>query len=159
VTTTRRLTYDIVNEPRGAVYGALLGCAAVACTSGLLVVRQPDELDLDGREVLNGLQPWMTEVQHSSTWPGTTLSEGDTAHLYYFRYGRPVVDFLRMYSNGLYDWVAPRLPEDLCLFRDDRSLWLATIAHEHDAYFELARDEHDELLARVPGLAVKAHAS
>lgn len=45
-----------------------------------------------------------------------------------------------------------RPTEDLCFFRSDDSVWLATITQEEDAFFELTREEHDQLLQQVPNL-------
>jgi hypothetical protein len=58
--------------------------------------------------------------------------------------------------DGLFSWLAPNLPEDLALMRPDGNVWLASIAHEMDAYVELADEEHRTLTARLPSLELRA---
>ena len=54
--------------------------------------------------------------------------------------------------EGLFDWIEPELPEDLCILRPDGSPWLVTISHEQDAYFQLSDKEKGELTELVPDL-------
>lgn len=46
----------------------------------------------------------------------------------------------------------PRLPEDLFLMRPDGRAWLTTIAHENDAFLDLAPEEMRELERDAPDL-------
>jgi len=68
------------------------------------------------------------------------------------------VEVLTKSASGLYDWVQPSLPEDLCLLRPDETPWLVTISHERDAYLVLDAKEHVELVREIPELTLKEHA-
>jgi len=59
---------------------------------------------------------------------------------------------LKTEAHGLYDWVQPNRPEDLCFLRSDETPWLATIAHEKDAYFELSGEEKQRLTKALPNI-------
>jgi hypothetical protein len=62
---------------------------------------------------------------------------------------------LRRIVPGLFDWQCPRLPEDLCFLRPDGFPWLASIAHEQDAYLVLNDEELTKLTSRVPTLQLE----
>ena len=65
-------------------------------------------------------------------------------------------DILVKAADGLFDWLEPRLPEDLCLLRSDGSPWLVTITHERDAYFVMSREEGLLLTSHIPSLRISA---
>jgi hypothetical protein len=44
-------------------------------------------------------------------------------------------------SKGLYDFQAPKLPEDLAVYRTDGSVLLGSVAHEHMGWMNLTADE------------------
>ena len=44
------------------------------------------------------------------------------------------------------------MPEDLCLLRSPGDAWLATIAHERHAWFNVDWNEREALISAVPGL-------
>ncbi len=120
---------------------------------GLLVIRSGADLHAQAARVLQQLEPFLVSCREESSWPGTTLV-GHTATVRRFRWCPETQDVLARAVEGLYRWREPRLPEDPCLFRPDGSVWLATIAHEHDGWFELSEDEKAALVQDVPGLAL-----
>ena len=65
-----------------------------------------------------------------------------------------LLEVIAEFSSGLYDWVAPGLPEDLGFRRTDGSLWLASIAHERDAWLEIQAFEWERLKALCPEFAL-----
>ena len=133
-----RKTYTLVAEPTGEVYRRLLVCSLASCDMGLLVIRSGGDLHAQAARVLQQLEPFLVSCREESSWPGTTLV-GHTATVRRFRWCPETQDVLARTVEGLYRWREPRLPEDPCLFRPDGSVWLATIAHEHDGWFEPPR--------------------
>lgn len=63
-----------------------------------------------------------------------------------------VTDVLADAATSLYAWRQPELPEDLAFLRADGSVVLATIAHERDAFMELAPHEAARASDAVPWL-------
>lgn len=53
-----------------------------------------------------------------------------------------LLELLTAQSKGLYDFQAPKLPEDLAIYRSDGSVLLGSIAHEHMGWMNLTVDEH-----------------
>jgi hypothetical protein len=52
----------------------------------------------------------------------------------------------------LYAWTAQALPEDLAFYDVAGQVLFASIAHEADSWFELARVSEAEIRAALPGL-------
>ena len=86
-------------------------------------------------------------------WPGTQLLE----HLASVRRYRLSINALAVLkeSPGLYNWQAPSRPEDLVFYTSDGRPWLASIAHERDAFVYPSAIDVGELTAQVPGLKLK----
>lgn len=144
-------TLDLLTEPAGPAYGGLLDFAATCCPRALLVVRPETELGAAGLEVLAALKPFLEQAVKADRWPGTQLF-GDEAELFHFRLEPGSVEVLKAATDHLYGWLHPDLPEDLCFFRPDGEVWMATIAHEEDGFFVLSDWERRRLLQAVPGL-------
>jgi hypothetical protein len=142
--------FDIINEPRGHTYRQLMTACAAWASMVLLVVRADDALDDFGKNVLRTLGEHLIDVRERSEWPGTKLLEG-TATVYRFEVRPVILSALQDSVGGLYDWTQP-LPEDLCLLRRDGTPLLVTIAHERDAYLDLAQHEVDLVIRSVTDL-------
>lgn len=52
-----------------------------------------------------------------------------------------LLDLLIAQSKGLYDFQAPKLPEDLAVYRSDGSVLLGSVAHEHLGWMNLTVGE------------------
>ncbi|WP_240035384.1 stage III sporulation protein AH [Neobacillus notoginsengisoli] len=61
-------------------------------------------------------------------WETTRLAE-DTAYVYYFHFNNATRDFLEEYSDSLFGWISPELPEDLMFYQNDKCI-LAACSHE-----------------------------
>ncbi len=102
-------------------------------------------------KVLSELEPCLLQERTVSEWPGTKLLSG-TAMLREYTLSQATVTILGRAAQGLYDWCQPSRPEDLVLWRASNVPWLVTIAHERDAYFEVAPAEREALLRAMPSL-------
>jgi hypothetical protein len=80
------------------------------------------------------------DVREQSEWPGTRLF-GHTASVTHFDLNDESVALLKSVSNSIFGWRTPKLPEDLCLLREDESVWLGSISHERDAWLEVTESE------------------
>jgi len=128
--------------------------AAEVCQSAILVLRPTIRLEVSGAAILTALLPFERRREDSTSWPGTELFFGETASVIEFELNEPVLEILAR-APGLFAWVQPSLPEDLCLLRADGSAWLTTIAHERAAYLQLRVGELASLSAVVPSLKLE----
>jgi hypothetical protein len=148
---------DVTREPKGREYERLLQLAVRRCKTASVVVRPTVDLASSGEQFLRSLEGHLVGVRDVSEWPGTVL-HGHSAKLYEIALDDWLVDALAR-PGRLYAWVQPSLPEDLCFYRADGSSWLATIAHEADAYLELSAAELTELRTAIPNLSVRVRES
>jgi hypothetical protein len=149
-----KATYDLNIDPSRDLYSSLLGFALDICPLALLVVRPEMDLMESGQRVLDSLEPYIESKVKSTQWPGTEIFDAE-ADLLYFRLEGSSVTVLQSATDHLFGWCQPDLPEDLCLFRRDRTPWLVTIAHERDGYFLLSEWERRQLLRALPSLRLQ----
>jgi hypothetical protein len=135
---TRR-TLSLRTEPCGDAYGLLVDWLSRTGSTAGLVVRESGPESTEQDALLASLQSEVVGDEQVEAWPGTRLF-GHTARLVRFRLGRDSSAVLRDATDHLYGWIHP-LPEDLCVWRDDGSVLLASIAHELDAWIEVDFDE------------------
>jgi len=138
-----------VAEPRDRVYRRLLQFAARQPNTLYVVVRDQIQLSDDARHTLSILEPSLVSQLKVTEWPGTKLLSGE-ARVFTYQTSASVMKELETCAGGLYDWTAPDLPEDLGFRRSDGSVWLASIAHERDAWLELELNELKELHEAYP---------
>lgn len=146
VDVSGRKTYDLVDEPIGEDYRALLACARSHCDTLILSVDTARDLDGAGHEVLSRLQ-------------GELRSEAESGGVRRLRYAlTPAVEAVLAEAPGLYAWRQPSRPENLCLLRPDGTPWIMSIASERIGYVEFTPFEKLLLGRSAPGLAaVLAH--
>lgn len=145
------MTFDIVSEPTDRTYRLLLAFCGNYASTVLLIVRQQSLLTDSARAVLESLEPYRRRVERRSEWPGTVLL-GHGADVHEYQFNDEVLLQLQTAASGLYQWVHPDLPEDLCLIKSDGTPILVTIAHEEDGYLILEAHEARQLLAVAPDL-------
>ena len=145
----KKRAFSFRREPRGDVYRTLIDLGAQRCPTVLLVVRDLRALGPDGRQALETLASFLIDAQHATKWPGTVLY-GHEAVAYKYRTSSELSNALKHLATGLYSWQHPNLPEDLSFLRSDGAPWLASIAHQGDAYLELTQEEMLELLNLEP---------
>lgn len=151
------MLYHITTEPRGQTYRRLIDLSMHFCDSALLVVRDNIGLDSSGIKILETLGRFVKQKIKSSRWPGTILLcnelfPDNVATLYYFQLCIESAEILKSSVECLYSWRQPEYPEDLCLLRPDGGPWLVSIAHEGDSYLQLAPEEKEDILVRIPEL-------
>ena len=145
--------YDVIAEPRGEIYEALLMYAQKVCPYFLLVETPGiPGIDSEDTAVLLSLLEFLVEEKATKEWPGTVLLGKGEAKVFTFDFTLESARILLGITDGLYEWQRPSRPEDLSLLRSDRSPWFTSIAHEEDSYFEISEEEKAELIAEIPEL-------
>ena len=148
-----RSTFNLVKEIRGDVFRKTLEHSVVDCDRFLFVQRREFATSGSFEELLQSLCNHLIKTEVRSSWPGTDLLEkNSSATIHFLKLDRQSVSVLVKFSHGLYDWIQPSLPEDLCLLRKDDSPWLVTISHERDSYLHMTQEERDRLIVEVPEL-------
>ncbi len=143
-----RRTYDLLDEPTGADYAALLECALVQCATAVLTVRAGD-LEPGGQATLETLG----RFQQAKTVTAT-------GSLVRYAVTRESVAVLQRATSGLYGWRHPALPDSLCMYRSDGTPWLVSSASARIGYLEVSPSEKLFIGRTAPGLlAVLAHQS
>jgi len=148
-----RKTYDIVEEPQGDLYKALLDYCNAHASVVLLVLREVDWIETSAHTFLEQFQSTLISQEQATDWPGTRLTAG-TATVFRYHITSDLINHLKTDVEGLYEWQQPERLEDLCFLREDGTTLLATITHENDAYLELSSEEYIDLLRLLPTLHV-----
>lgn len=135
VDVSGRRTYDLIDEPTGKDYSGLLEAAISKCNQAV-VVRTPAN-DKDA-EALARLAPF--------------LQSPPTARTLRYAFTKESARVFSSLTDHLYGWMQPDLPENLCLFREDGSPWLVSVAQQKLAYLELTPFEKLLLSRMAPTL-------
>ena len=144
---------NIVREPKGETYGALLRLALVRASHFALVWNPQLTFDECSGRFATAVRPFLVAEGMKNEWPGTTL-HGSTALVR--RYVLNDRSVRHLASPGrLFAWRSPSLPEDLAFFTSAGQCWLASIRHERDAWLNEPPDALPELLQAVPGLVTQ----
>jgi hypothetical protein len=147
--------FDIVAEPKGQTYIDLLNFAASRCESFSLVWREQIRFEGSAYEMKYALKPFLVSNVKTDEWPGTKLI-GHEAIVCQYRVEDESVKILHA-AGSLYSWLQPGLPEDLAFYASGDAVWLASISHEHEAWFLDESLRPAEIYAYVPHLKIKEH--
>lgn len=152
------MNWTINVEPRGDTYYELL---RTACSRGALggFVVQGGQKNASFFDFMREFEPYIISAEETNEWPGTIQGYGDMGSsrdhpkFYKFSLKENILSLLTTHASGLYDWISPCLPEDLCFFDNRGQVWMTTISHERDAYLTLSQSELNEILKKVPKLS------
>jgi hypothetical protein len=142
---------DIVKEPRGAAYGQLVDQAVAHCATFSLIWRDGEGFD---PQVSESLRPFLVREDRTSEWPGTTLTQGQQATVRYYTLTNFTGAILKR-AGRLYAWQHPDRPEDLAFYTEAGRVWMSSIAHEADAWFDSAEVSALESAELMPLLEVE----
>ena len=141
-------TYALVASSSGADYRRFLrvveNFASIAGFVHENPRRPPSSID-----VMNAAEPYFLRVEFVLEYPGAIGTTPVPQYLY--KYGPDFIELLEEFSDGLFDWLQPDLPEDFHLLRDDESTVLGTASSEDHAYLRLTDAEVERWLALWPG--------
>lgn len=145
-----RTVLEIVKEPQGQIYKALVRFTAERCNSFSLVWCRQLDFDPSAQQFAVALQPWLISEAETKSWPGT---KGPLALVRHYRMVRGSGEILQS-VEGLYSWLAPDLPEDLAFYDATGRAWLTSVAHEKMAWIEDATLSLEEVRENVLGLEI-----
>lgn len=141
----------------GAQLGQFYKCAIAFAARGLVVSRGQRAFDEQNNKFIKCISDDIILAEDRTEWPGTVLFR-KSAKVYEFCLNSRVADAMALCSSSLYDWVHPRLPEDLAFLRADHSVWMASVSHDREFYFKFREGEREALLTRLPWLDLRFEA-
>jgi hypothetical protein len=148
-----RPVLEIVEDPKGQTYIQLLEFAASRCDSFSLVWRDQFQFEQSAYEIKKILKPCLLSNAKTDEWPGTKLI-GHKAMVRRYRVTEESIKSLGA-SVSLYSWLQPKLPEDLAFYTSGETVWLASISHEHLAWFSDESLRAAEIYAYVPQIKIR----
>ena len=146
---------DIIAEPKGQTYIDLLNFAASRCESFSLVWRKQFQFESSAHQIANALKSFLISNVRTDEWLGTKLI-GHEAVVRQYRVADKSIEILCS-VNGLYSWLQPQFPEDLAFYSSGNVGWLASVSHEHDAWFLNESLSLDEIYGHVSGIEIRKH--
>lgn len=141
--------WHLVENPTGKTYEQLIQVLCEYADTFYFITRK--ELQYD-EQVLAQFRPYVIQTYQSKSWAGT-VTQGPPATIYIMKANENTCKLLQQLSNSLFDWVSPRLPEDLTFLKDGRDVFSST-THEKMGCFELKEDEQ-YLLQQIEGLKLE----
>jgi hypothetical protein len=128
--------FPLERGPKDGEYVELLNLALERGGSFLLVNRSRQATS-ECDAVLEALKPSQISEVAQDHWPGTQL-HGGTAVVSTFRLTQASREILAKSAFGLFGWLSPYRPEDLCFLRQDGTPWLTSTSHERWASISLS---------------------
>ena len=144
---------DVVREPRGTEYRALLSLIASKATSFSLVWQHEFEFGPAAEILRKRLAPYLLRTEGVSEWPGTKLLT-TMATIRFYATTKAAMSILAE-AGSLYAWEAPERPEDLAFYGPRDEVLFGSIAHEADSWFGEGAFTTEEVRAAVPALMLR----
>ena len=146
-------TFDIITEPVGLTYRALLAFAERCSGSFSLVWRHQLSFDASAAVIEGELRPFLLEEIETSDWPGTRLV-GVSATVRRYKLSADSARALAT-TDALFAWQSPARPEDLAFYAPDGRCWLGSTSHERDAFVTLDEGDLAALRTAAPSLELR----
>ena len=147
-------TIDILREPRGPDYRALLRFMTPRAKSFSLVWRHQLRHGQGADAIQARLEPDLLQAVETAAWPGTVLYAGELAIVRFYRVTAETMAVLAE-APGLYSWRVPERPEDLAFYGEGDQVLMGSIAHERDAWFEAGMITEVDVRASLATLAIR----
>jgi hypothetical protein len=134
----------IKKNPTKDRYRALLDLAFAHSDCFQLVLRKDMGVSINYYDdLLRDLDIFLIEKKELSEWASQKLGDNNTAFVFFYKSRIEAKDILLNISDSLFEWVHPKLPEDLS-FINNGSVWLSTCSHEN--YSVIISDDEQNTL-------------
>ena len=147
--------YEIINEPKNGIYSKLIDFLTIRCDSFILIKRDQLEFNQNCCKIIDLLKPYLIKKTNSNEWPGTKLF-GHSAIIYSFECNCKTGLILKNACNGLYSWLSPDLPEDICFYISDEP-FLITISHEKTGILKNINRKVEIFKKELPEIKLEFH--
>lgn len=142
--------WNVTENPSGIVYKNLIKALCDHSDKFQFVMRKQLKYNLD---VLHQFQPYVICHYEASKW-ANTITKGNKAIVYVIEANNDTCTLLQQNANQLYDWVSPKLPEDLTFIKNNFE-WFSSTTHEEYAYFRIHSDHYWKLIHKIKGLKLE----
>ena len=144
---------NVVSEPMGPAYRALLNAIAKRASSFSLVWRDQLKFSASAVAFESELRAFLIREVRTDSWPGTRLI-GHLAAVRLYRFTKDSLNALKR-PGRLYAWRSPHWPEDFAAYDTGGNCIFGSISHEGDAFFVGSEGLGVELAKEVPGLKLE----
>jgi hypothetical protein len=148
--------FEIVREPRGRAFKDLIAHSLTSCDEFLIALTHR-QLSDHAQDTLKELNQYLITCEEVTEYPAGVLPWG-TIQVCRYLLSPGSAQVLQNAATGLYDWVEPDLPNDLCLMRG-RDPWLITMASDRLAVIISESSDIALLKARIPSITLRERAT
>ncbi|PKG23274.1 stage III sporulation protein AH [Niallia nealsonii] len=139
-------------DPHNHVYKLLLAAAFRVCDSFQLILRSDMGATYKKYQtIMNDLEPSFLMKKNQAEWASTMLFGGKKVEVFYYQTDKNALEALTKYSDSLYAWEHPKLPEDLSFFQKGKE-WLVTSSHEQWCTISPNNEKERIMVTSIPGL-------
>jgi hypothetical protein len=149
---------NIITVPTNKKYESLIDVCVKYCNEFILVIRDNVPKSANAYNIINDFDPFLIKNLRKKEWPGTILLNSE-ANVYFFSLNKDSLILLKSTVSGLYSWLSPSYPEDLCLLTNDENPFLVSIAHEKDSYIVTTNSSESEILEDLDRIGIKYNKS
>lgn len=133
--------WDLVENPTGEIYEKFIKLLCSHSDKFYFVTRK--ELDYD-KDIIAKFSPYVLNQYKTKEWASTKIS-GPAATIYEIEVNEKTCLLLQRLANSLYDWLSPRLPEDLTFIKNN-FVWFYSCSHEEFAHFCIRSSHYRDLI-------------
>lgn len=142
--------WDLTENPKGDIYKRLIKVLCNNSDKFYFIMRK--ELKYN-QEILAQFEPYTLETYKTKKW-ARTETKGPAATVFVMESNEETYKLLVRYANSLYDWVAPKLPEDLTFIKNN-FIWFSCTTHEEFAGFSIRSGYYKNLIFGIQGLKLE----
>lgn len=126
----------------------LLNHGLIYCDKCSFILRSDQDMSSELKSFMASIQPFLISSNDTSEWPGTRTL--DIVQIYYCKYIKQLIPVFKEILQAGYNWWESDLPEDLCLYRTDGTVWLGSTVHEGYGWLNLNTKELETLKYSYP---------
>ncbi|PIC58041.1 hypothetical protein CSV80_15975 [Sporosarcina sp. P12(2017)] len=142
--------WDITENPTDEIYRKLIHVLCEHSDTFYFVTRK--ELTYN-QDILEQFKPHTLEVYQTKEW-ANTKTKGPATTVFVIESNEITCRLLKHHANTLYDWVAPKLPEDLTFMKNNFA-WFSCTTHEEYSGFSIRSDYYKDIMCTIEGLKIQ----